>query len=167
MAMATVNSAVVSSVQPLIVDLNGLKIEVEVAKDAQVVKFQPLADATEIKRNAKFVAVGQRNDNDLAATVVLLNSTANGINPMMMLGGMGGGRGGPRRTRWRPWWPAPRGRGPRLPHRPRLRQPLTTNGQAAIQDNNRVTRVTDEKQAVALSHCGPSGEGIAVAPNRL
>ncbi len=107
MAMATVNSAVVSSVQPLIVDLNGLKIEVEVAKDAQVVKFQPLADATEIKPNAKIVAVGQRNDNNLAATVVLLDSTANGLNPMMMMGGMGGGRGG----RGGPGGPPPGGAG--------------------------------------------------------
>jgi hypothetical protein len=94
---ANLTSGTVVTAQPLVVEIMGLQITVEVAKDAQVIKFQPLADATTVKANSKIIGVGQRTDNNIAATLILLDSSANGYNPMRGMGMLGGrgGRGGP------------------------------------------------------------------------
>jgi hypothetical protein len=90
----------VTVLQPLTVDVNGVAIEIETTAKTTVIKQQPIADAGTFKANQKVLVIGQRDQaNNIAARLVILDSTAGGLQNALMSGmrmgmGMGGGRRG-------------------------------------------------------------------------
>jgi hypothetical protein len=90
----------VTLIQPLTVDVNGVAIEIETTPKTTIIKQQAIADATAFKANQKVLVLGQPDQaNNIAARLVILDSTTNGLQSALM-GGMGmgmgfGGRRGP------------------------------------------------------------------------
>jgi len=94
MAFANVTGTV-TNLQPLTVDVNGLAIEIEVAEDGRVTKMTPMDQPTLAVEDKVFV-FGQRQGDILTAGVVIVDTTAEGVQLFGPGPGFGGGRRGGR-----------------------------------------------------------------------
>jgi hypothetical protein len=80
----------VTSLQPLTVDFNGLPIEIVTTATTQVIKQQPLADKAALRPGAKIIVVGQQTNTTVTVQTLILDSTSEGI-PAQSRGGRASG----------------------------------------------------------------------------
>lgn len=96
MVFGMVNGTVVAT-EPLTVDVNGLQVEVVLSEGATLTRLAPMEEPT-VEVGDRVIAAGQRaqvpgpGGGALTANVILVDTTATGL---QMLRGFGGGRGGP------------------------------------------------------------------------
>jgi hypothetical protein len=92
----------VASLQPLTVRIGNLSVEIETNARTVVVTFQAMVDTAAIRKASKLIAVGPRTGNNLAARLLVLDRTAQGLQPVTSLGGYVGRLAKPRRPATRP-----------------------------------------------------------------
>jgi len=90
-------SGTVVQTDPLTVDVNGLQVEIALSEGASLTKVAPM-DQPQVAVGDRIIAAGQRAagpEGALTASAILVDTTANGLQPFRGRGGFGGGRGGP------------------------------------------------------------------------
>ena len=99
MAFGMVSGTVVQT-DPLTVEVNGLQVEVTLTEGASLTKVAPM-DQPQVAIGDRVMVAGQRDQaaapgvGALTASVILVDTTANGLQLFGGRGGFGGGRGGP------------------------------------------------------------------------